>query len=75
MIFIGGYFVKDGDNLFIVLLCAGVVCVLVILVDGWFFRPQRDPGATSVEEPMLPKMAGYALVLLSVVDAVAPVPL
>src|SRR3979409_2019887 len=56
---------NDGDSLFMGLLCAGVVCVLVILVDGWFIRPQRDPGATSVDEPWLPKMAGYALVVLS----------
>src|ERR1700733_8281449 len=47
------------------LLCAGIACVLVILVDGWFFRPKRDPGATSVEEPWPPKMAGYVLVVLS----------
>jgi signal peptidase I len=46
-------------------LCAGVVCVLVILLDGWFFRPKRDPGATSVEEPWLPKIAGYTLVVLA----------
>jgi hypothetical protein len=57
--------VNDGDNLFIGLLCAGVVCVLVILIDGWFLRPKRDPGAASVEEPWLPKMAGYALVVLA----------
>jgi len=57
---------NDGDSLFIGLLCAGVACVLVILVDGWFARPKRDPAATSVEEPWLPKMAGYALVGLSV---------
>jgi signal peptidase I len=57
--------VNDGDNLFIGLLCAGIVCVLVILVDGWFVRPKRDPGATSVEEPWLPKLAGYVLVFLS----------
>jgi len=57
--------VNDGDNLFIGLLIAAVVCVLVIVVDGWFLRPKRDPGATSVEEPWLPKMAGYALVVLS----------
>ena len=56
---------NDGDRLFIGLLCAGVVCVLVILVDGWFVRPKRDPGATRVEEPPLPKMAGYALVVLA----------
>src|ERR1700731_2516767 len=47
------------------LLCAGVVCVLVILADGWFVRPKRDPGAVSAQEPWLPKMAGYALVGLS----------
>src|SRR6202453_1458457 len=47
------------------LLCAGIVCVLVILADGWFFRLKRDPGATSVEEPLLPKLAGYALVGLA----------
>jgi signal peptidase I len=57
--------VNDGDSLLIGLLCAGVVCVLVILIDGWIFRPKRDPGATSVQEPWLPKMAGYALVGLS----------
>ena len=56
---------NDGDSLFMGLLCASVVCVLVILADGWFVRPKRDPGGTSVEEPALPKMAGYALVSLS----------
>jgi signal peptidase I len=57
--------VNDGDSLFVGLLCAGIVCVLVILVDGWFLRPKRDPGATSVEEPLLPKIAGYALVAVA----------
>ena len=56
---------SDGDTLFIGLLCASLACVLVILVDGWFLRPQRDPSATSVEEPWLPKAAGYALVALA----------
>ena len=56
---------NDGDRLFIGLLCAGVACVLVILIDGWFLRPQRDPGATNADEPLLPKLAGYALVGLS----------
>ncbi len=55
----------DGDNLFIGLLCAATACVLVILIDGWFVRPRRDPGATSTEEPMLPKLAGYVLVALA----------
>src|ERR1700732_3176000 len=36
-----------------------------MLADGWFVRPKRDPGATSVQEPTLPRMAGYALVGLS----------
>jgi signal peptidase I len=57
--------VSDGDTLFIGLLCASLACVFVILVDGWFLRPQRDPSATSVEEPWLPKAAGYALVALA----------
>jgi signal peptidase I len=57
--------VNDGDSLFVALLCAAIVCVLVILVDGWFLRPQRDPGATSVAEPLLPRIAGYALVALA----------
>ena len=39
--------------------------MLVILVDGWFLRPRRDPGATSVDEPPLPRFAGYALVVLA----------
>jgi len=42
-----------------------MACVLVILADGWFLRPRRDPGATSTEEPWLPKLAGYALVGLA----------
>ncbi|MDP9087901.1 MAG: signal peptidase I [Pseudomonadota bacterium] len=57
---------NDGDGIFIGLLSAGAVCVLIILLDGWFLRPRRDPGATSAEEPLLPKLAGYALVGLAV---------
>jgi signal peptidase I len=57
--------VNDGDSLFVALLCAAIVCVLVILIDGWFLRPQRDPGATSADEPLLPRMAGYVLVAVS----------
>ena len=56
---------NDGDNIFMGLLGAAILCVLVILADGWFVRPKRDPGATSVQEPWLPKMAGYALVGLA----------
>ncbi len=56
---------NDGDRLFVALLCAAAVCVLVILIDGWFLRPHRDPGATNAEEPLLPKLAGYALVAFS----------
>jgi signal peptidase I len=57
--------VNDGDSLFIVLLGLSLACILVILIDGWFVRPQRDPGATSVDEPWLPKLAGYVLVALA----------
>jgi len=58
--------VSNGDSLFIGLLCAAILCALVILVDGWFFRPVRDPGATAAEEPLLPRLAGYALVGLAI---------
>jgi signal peptidase I len=54
--------VNDGDGLFIALLCVGAACVLVILIDGWFLRPQRDPSATSTSEPTLARLAGYVLV-------------
>jgi len=47
------------------LLAASAVCVLVILIDGWFIRPRRDPSASAVAEPLLPKLAGYALVGLA----------
>ena len=56
---------SDGDHLFVALLCAGAVCVAIILVDGWFLRPKRDPGAMSADEPWLPKIAGYVLVGLA----------
>jgi signal peptidase I len=57
--------VNDGDRPFVVLLCAAAVCVLVILIDGWFLRPNRDPGATNDAQPLLPRLAAYALVVLA----------
>jgi len=47
-------------------MCASLACVLVILIDGWFMRPRRDPGSTGENEPPLPRLAGYALVVLAV---------
>jgi signal peptidase I len=58
--------VTETDHIFVALLCAAVACVLVIVIDGWFLRPRRDPSASSAEEPMLPKLAGYALVAFSI---------
>jgi len=57
--------VNDGDSLFVALLCGGIACVLVILIDGWFLRPRRDPGASSALEPLLPRVAGYVLIALA----------
>jgi signal peptidase I len=57
--------VTDGDSLFIGLLCASLACVLVIVIDGWFLRPKRDPGATGENEPLLSRLASYALVGLA----------
>lgn len=56
----------NPDDMFLFFLCASIACLLVILVDGWFLRPQRDPGASSVEEPLYARLAGYALVALCV---------
>ena len=56
---------NDGDRLFMVFLCAAAVCLALILIDGWFLRPKRDPGALGEDEPALPKLAGYALVGLA----------
>jgi len=57
--------VTDGDSLFVGLLCASLACVLVIVIDGWFLRPKRDPGATGENEPLLSRFASYALVGLA----------
>jgi signal peptidase I len=57
--------VNDGDALFVALLCAAGLCVLVIVIDGWFLRPKRDPGAAGTAEPILPRLAGYALIGLA----------
>jgi len=57
--------VNDGDSLFLGLLCVAVACIFIVLVDAWVLRPRRDPGATSLAEPWLPKYAGYVLVGVS----------
>ena len=33
----------NPDDVFLIFLYAAIACLLVILVDGWFIRPQRDP--------------------------------
>jgi signal peptidase I len=58
--------VADGDSVFAFLLYAALACVGYILIDGWFIRPQRDPGATVADEPLGPKLAGYAVTALSI---------
>jgi signal peptidase I len=55
----------ESDGLFLVFFYAALACLLVIVVDGWFLRPQRDPGASEVEEPLYARFAGYALVGLA----------
>ena len=57
---------SDGDSLFMILLCAAIVCVLVILDRRLVSAAAARPGATSVDEPLLPRLAGYALVVLAV---------
>jgi signal peptidase I len=57
--------VNDGDSLFIGLLCAALVCVMVILVDGWLLRPKRDPSATGADSPFITYI-GYAVLVLAI---------
>jgi signal peptidase I len=57
--------VSQGDGLFQGLLYAAVLCVAIILIDGWVLRPRRDPGATRIDEPIPTRLAGYALVALA----------
>jgi signal peptidase I len=59
--------VNDGDSLIIFLMVADVACLAVLLADAWVWRPRRDPAATGVVEPLLPRYAAYALVALSLV--------
>ena len=56
----------NSDDLFMVFLYASIACLLVILIDGWFLRPRRDPGAKAAEEPLYARLAAYALVALAV---------
>ncbi|HEX3848124.1 MAG TPA: signal peptidase I [Steroidobacteraceae bacterium] len=57
---------SDGDSLFTALVWACSACLVVIVADGWFFRPKRDPGAISTEDPLVPRLAEYLLVALAV---------
>ena len=55
----------ESDELFSVFFYAALACLVVIVIDGWFIRPRRDPGASLVEEPLYARFAGYALVALA----------
>lgn len=56
---------SDGDSLFMGLLSASIVCAALILLDGWVLRPVQDAGAGAAKEPLLPRVAAYALVGLA----------
>ncbi len=56
----------NSDDVFVAFLVAAVACLLVILADGWFIRPRRDPGAREIDEPLYARVALYGLVGLAV---------
>lgn len=55
----------ESDGVFLAFLYAALACLMIIVIDGWFIRPQRDPGASAVEEPLYARLAGYGLVALA----------
>jgi hypothetical protein len=59
--------VNESDNLMVFLLTAVAACVLVLLLDAWVWRPRRDPAASSLTDPWLPKSAAYAVAALSLI--------
>ncbi|HUY83807.1 MAG TPA: signal peptidase I, partial [Steroidobacteraceae bacterium] len=44
---------------------AALLCMALILYDGWVLRPKRDPGATGADEPAFARIAGYALLAIA----------
>ena len=55
---------NETDPIFIGLLTLAGACLLAALIDGWYLRPRRDPGATGANESNLSKRSGYALFAL-----------
>ena len=55
----------NGNGVLMGLLYAALACVAVILYDGWVLRPKRDPGGTSAAEPLLARVAGWALLAIA----------
>ncbi len=66
---------NDGDSFFMGLLCAGIVCVLVILVDGWFLRPQARSGRNQRRGTAAAEIGGLCAGGAVAGDAVAAVSL
>jgi signal peptidase I len=40
--------------------------VLVLLIEGWFLQPRRDPGATNARQPLVSRFSGYGVIGLAV---------
>ena len=58
---------SDGDSLMGFLLVADALCLVLLLVDAWVWRPRRDPASTSVTGPLVTQLASYGLAGLSLI--------
>ncbi len=58
--------IGDTDPLFVGLWWCALGVLAVVLIDGWFLRPRRDPTSSGANEPSYLRVCTYLLVGLAV---------